>query len=183
MIKFRSVNSTNNKALNLIKDDLQQPTIIISKKQTKGRGTRGKTWISKKGNLFISIFFEFNPKKLNFQRYAVLNAYILRKILSKYIKKKIKIKWPNDLLIEKKKVCGILQETIEHKKKNFLIIGIGVNTQSSPAIINSKTTHLAKHTNKKVDNDKILKDIKNIYKKLIFNKEKVNFTSWIRNIK
>ena len=84
----------------------------------------GKKWISKKGNLFITIFFSMNKTKLDFKKFAVLNAYILKSILVKKFSKKIKIKWPNDLLFEGKKICGILQETVINTGKKFLIIGI-----------------------------------------------------------
>jgi len=167
LIKFKSVKSTNNVALKLIRKHIIQPTLISSDKQMKGRGTMGKKWISKKGNLFLSIFFEINPKKINFKQYAILNAYLIRKILSKYISKKINIKWPNDLLIEKQKVCGILQEIVNYKEKKFIIVGVGVNTHSSPNISNFKTCSLKNFSKKKVDNNKILKDIKKVYEKFI----------------
>ena len=89
--------------------------------------------------------------------------------------KRIKIKWPNDLLIEKKKVCGILQEVINYKNKNFLIVGIGVNTCTFPKIVNYKISSLKDYSNKKVNNDKILKDIKKIYEKFIYDIKKYNF--------
>ena len=57
LIKFKRVKSTNDLAIKLIKNEKFKPTIIISDTQTKGRGTRGKKWISLKGNLFLSIFF------------------------------------------------------------------------------------------------------------------------------
>ena len=70
----------------------------MSEWQTGGRGRIGKKWISKKGNLFISIFFRLNQKKINFKQFAVLNAFLIKKIISDKISRKIKIKWPNDLL-------------------------------------------------------------------------------------
>ena len=82
VVKYKITKSTNDVAIKLIKKNLQQPTLIKANKQTKGRGTMGKKWISKNGNLFLSIFFEFNPKLLNFKQYAVLNAFVLKKILS-----------------------------------------------------------------------------------------------------
>ena len=103
VVKYKITKSTNDVAIKLIKKNLQQPTLIKANKQTKGRGTMGKKWISKNGNLFLSIFFEFNPKLLNFKQYAVLNAFVLKKILAKYVIKNVKIKWPNDLLIDKKR--------------------------------------------------------------------------------
>ena len=78
----------------------------------------GKRWISKKGNLFISILFEIQSKKIDFKQYAILNAYVIKKVISKYISKKVSIKWPNDLLIEKKGLRD-LQEVIHLNKKNF----------------------------------------------------------------
>ena len=57
LLKFKSVKSTNNVALRLIRKNNTKPTIITSERQTKGRGTMGKRWVSQKGNLFFSIFF------------------------------------------------------------------------------------------------------------------------------
>ena len=65
----------------------------------------GKKWISKKGNLFMTIFFKLNQKKINFKQFAVLNAYLIKKLISKKISKKITIKWPNDLLLNNMLLC------------------------------------------------------------------------------
>ena len=89
LIKFKSVKSTNDIAIKLIRKEKVQPTLIFSEIQTKGRGTMGKKWISQKGNLFISIFFEIDQKRINFKQFAILNALLLRKLLSKFISKKI----------------------------------------------------------------------------------------------
>ena len=172
IIKRKKVTSTNNLALKLIKKNFSKPTLIISQTQTNGRGTMGKKWLSIKGNLFISIFFEINQNKINFSQYALLNAYLFKNIIRKFTKKKIDIKWPNDLLIKKEKICGILQEVVSLNSKTFLIIGAGINTNSSPIIKNYKTTSLSSILNKKVNNDKILKEIKKVYE---------NFTKQIKN--
>ena len=92
LLKFKSVKSTNDIALRLIKKKNITPAIISSERQTHGRGTMGKKWVSKKGNLFFSIFFEMEKKKINFKHYAILNAYLLKGILSKEVSKKIRIK-------------------------------------------------------------------------------------------
>ena len=183
IIKFKSVQSTNNEAIKLINKNKNNPTLILTENQTRGRGTRGKKWISKKGNLFFSIYFEFNETRINFKQFAVLNALILRKILTKYVSKKINIKWPNDLLIEKKKVCGILQEVISYKEKQFLIVGLGINIESSPNLYNLKTTFLKKYTKKKLDKYKILKDIKTTYEKLFEDKNRYLFLQLKKKIK
>ena len=152
IIKLMRVRSTNNVALNLIKKKKLKLALVTSLTQTNGRGTMGKKWISMKGNLFVSIFFEINQQKINFRQYALLNAYLLRNIIKKFTKKKIDIKWPNDLLIKKEKLCGILQEVVNLNTKTFLIVGIGINTNSSPIIKNYKATSLSVILKKKINN-------------------------------
>ncbi len=167
LIKFKKVKSTNNIAIKLIKSNKIKPSLISSEKQTKGRGTRGKNWISQKGNLFISIFFEIDQKEISSSRFTILNALILRKLISKIISKRIKIKWPNDLIYNKKKICGILQEVITFNKKNYLIVGIGINTNIAPKNKSFSSTSLKNIIDRNIDNKKILKNIQKIYEKFL----------------
>ena len=117
--KFKSVKSTNDIALMLIKKDNIKPSIILSERQTKGRGTMGKKWISNKGNLFLSIFFDMSKKEIDFEKFAILNAYLLKSILNKKFSDKIKIKWPNDLLFKKKKFVEFYKRPLLMQEKNF----------------------------------------------------------------
>ena len=176
LLKFKSVKSTNDVALRLIKKRYYRPTIISSEKQTKGRGTMGKKWISKKGNLFLTIFFELNQKKIDFKKFAILNAYLIKTILVKNFSNKIKIKWPNDLLIEKKKICGILQETVNNHEKKFLIVGIGINTNYYPKMSNFSSTSIKKIINKSIDNNKLLNIIRDNYEKFLFKSKRNGFS-------
>ena len=174
-LKFKSVKSTNDIAHKLIKKKKIKPTIILSEKQTKGRGTMGKKWISKKGNLFLTIFFDMNKKKVDFKKFAVLNAYLLKSILVKKFSNKIKIKWPNDLLFEGKKICGILQETVIIARKKFLIIGIGINTNLEPKNNSFLSTSLKHITKKNVDNKKLFIMIKKSYEKFLLKSNRKTF--------
>ena len=167
LLKFKSVKSTNDVALKLAKKKNSKPTMIVSEIQSHGRGTMGKKWISQKGNLFISIFFEMNQKKINFKHFAILNAYLLKNVLSKLFSKKIKIKWPNDLMHNKKKICGILQEVVSYNDKKFLVVGIGVNTNIDPKNKGFSSTSLKKIMEKNIDNNKVLNNIKSIYEKFL----------------
>ena len=176
LLKFKSVKSTNDVALMLIKKNNTKPSIILSDSQTKGRGTMGKKWISKKGNLFLSIFFDMSKKKIDFKKFAVLNAYLLKNILAKKFSNKIIIKWPNDLLFKKKKICGILQETVNNAGKKFLIVGIGVNTNFDPKNSNFSSTSLKQITNKNIDNKKLLIMIKKNYETLLSKANKNSFS-------
>ena len=174
--KYKKVKSTNDVAMKLIKRNILEPTLITTEKQTNGRGRIGKKWISLKGNLFITLFFEFDQKKINFKQYAVLNALLLKKLISKIISKKIKIKWPNDLLFNKLKFCGILQEVIKFDNFDYLIVGIGLNTNTVPQNKSFKSTCLKNILNKKIDNQKILKKIVIAYEKFLGEKNKLSFS-------
>ena len=118
-LKFKSVKSTNDVALMLIKRDNIKPSIILSERQTKGRGTMGKKWISKKGNLFLSIFFDMSKKKIDYKKFAIINAYLIKSILAKKFSNKIKIKWPNDILFKKKKFVGFYKRPLLMQENNF----------------------------------------------------------------
>ena len=173
---YKKVKSTNDVAMKLIKRNILEPTLITTEKQTNGRGRIGKKWISLKGNLFITLFFEFDNKKINFKQFAVLNAFLLKKVISNIISKKIKIKWPNDLLFNKLKFCGILQEVIKFNNFDYLIVGIGLNTNTVPQNKSFKSTCLKNILNKKIDNQKILKKIVIAYEKFLGEKNKLSFS-------
>ena len=181
--KFKKVKSTNDIALQLVKKYISEPTLIVTDEQTHGRGRVGKKWISKKGNLLISIFFKFDQKKINFKQFAILNALLLKNLFSKIFSKKIEIKWPNDLLYNKLKFCGILQEVIKFNNFEYLIVGIGLNTNVVPQNKSFKSTSLKNILNKKVNNQKILMNIKTAYEKILQEKNKLSLSSLKRKYK
>ena len=155
--KYKIVSSTNDIAIQKIRQGYKTG-VIISEKQTSGRGQHGKKWVSNKGNLFFSIFFIIN-KKIQISKLVTNNLRIIKKILSKYIKSKIKIKRPNDITVNKKKICGILNETLFYNDLKFLVIGIGINIVSSPNLKDYPTTNLNEITNKRISKTKLLNKI------------------------
>ena len=144
---FKNVKSTNDTALRFIKNNITNG-VVTSETQKKGRGQYGKNWISKKGNLFMSIFFPIK-KKINPKKVSKINLKIIKNIFFKKIRIKTTIKYPNDILIKNKKVCGILQEIVYNKNNKILIIGIGINIINSPIIKEYETTYLNKYYKKK----------------------------------
>ena len=169
LIKFSNVKSTNDEAIKKIKSKKVHAGIVYSYSQTEGRGTMGKKWISFNGNFFITIFFELKKNMPNFKEFSVLNPLILKKLLSRYTNLNIKIKKPNDLLINNNKVCGILQETLKIEKKLFLVIGVGVNTIISPKSENIKAISLKESSKVMIKNLDILENLKDEYEKIFFN--------------
>ena len=158
---YKKVNSTNDLAIKKIKLGITKG-IIIADYQKKGRGQQGKKWLSLKGNVFMSIFFEIK-ENINIKKITNLNCKIIKKVLFQYIKKTITIKPPNDLLVDKKKICGILQEIKFNQKHKFIIIGIGINLIKNPIIKNYPTTNILKETGFKVKRLNLIKKIEKNY--------------------
>ena len=162
---FKKIKSTNDQAIKMIKRGYNKG-IIITEEQTDGRGQRGNKWISLKGNLFMTIFFEIN-KKRKISEFTKLNLKIIKRVIQKYIKKKLTIKYPNDILVNKKKICVILQEVIFFKLKKLMIVGIGINVKKSPRINKYKTTFINEHTMEKIDKMSVIKNLQKIFEKNI----------------
>ena len=181
--KYKKVKSTNDIALRLIKKNYSEPTLIISEKQTNGRGRAGKKWISKRGNIFLSLFFKFNQRKINFKQFAILNAFLIKKVISKIISTNVTVKWPNDLLYNKKKFCGILQEVIKFDNFDYLIVGIGLNTNIDPQNKGFKSTSLKNILKKKINNQKVLNNIIVAYEKFLVEKNRLSFSDLKRKYK
>ena len=151
IFRFKRVNSTNSTAIRIIRKTNYQTGMVISDIQIKGRGQYGNKWISLKGNLFVSFFYNLGNIKLSLKRLTKFNCLLVKKFIQIYYKKNIIYKKPNDLLIEKKKICGILHETVKKSDQNFLIVGIGLNLVKNPIIKNYKTTNLFKLIKKKIN--------------------------------
>ena len=102
---------------------------------------------------------------MSYNKLTKLNCFLVKKFISIYYKKKINYKKPNDLLIDKKKISGILQETVNKFNNKYLVVGIGINLIKSPKIQNYSTTNLYEITNKKIFINKALSEIKEIFEK------------------
>ena len=155
--KYKKVSSTNKVAITKIKQGYRKG-IIISDVQTNGKGQYGKKWVSSKGNLFLSVFYIIN-KKIKISSLIKSNLRIIKKILSRYIKSNIKIKSPNDIMINKKKICGILNEILFYDNLKFIVIGIGINISNSPKLRDYPTTFLNENAKKKISKIEIFNQI------------------------
>lgn len=134
---FDVLDSTNDLAKNLANNrQIFDREIIVAGQQNKGRGRLDRQWISPRGNLYFSLVLQ--PKialakipQMSMVAIAILNLAIQKIAINSSLK--IQNKWPNDLLINNKKVAGILLESINNNNIcEYLIIGIGVNINSYP---------------------------------------------------
>ena len=164
---FKKVKSTNQTAIRLIKSSKNEFGLIVSESQSNGKGQYGRKWISYKGNVFLSFFYKLENIKLSLSSLTKINCFLVKDIISKYYRKKITFKSPNDLLINKKKICGILQEKIEKSKKEYFVVGVGLNLIKNPIIPNYPTTNLFEITNQKINKKKFVKELKITFEKFL----------------
>ena len=127
---FNKVNSTNEKA-----KGFEENSVIIANEQTKGKGRFNRDWSSSRGGIYMSIVLGLEDIKMQYLTFIA--AISVFKAIKDYGIKTI-IKWPNDLIYDGKKVCGILTQCVGGKS----IIGIGVNTNNKiPKPLNKKGYH------------------------------------------
>jgi len=156
---FKNLSSTNEFARKMVQKGAKEGTVIIAEEQTEGRGRKGRKWFSPPGGLWFSIILypSLPPEKGGLLMMAS-SVSIVDSLADIGIN--AGIKWPNDILIGKKKVCGILMEMEASLNKiNFAIVGIGINVYNKlhPSLENAST--LQKFINKKISRISLIKSI------------------------
>ena len=176
IIRYKNIKSTQIIANNLAKKGMKEGIVILTEKQSCGIGRNNNNWFSPKGGIWLSIILR--PKnKINFiQLFGLIIAYLISSTIKDITKIITTIKLPNDILINKKKVCGILVDSIfKGNKIDYMIIGIGINinfrTKILPKEIISNSTTLRDEYGKEIDIDeflsKFLDNFNELYQKLI----------------
>ena len=136
LIKLKTVKSTNIEIKKMVSSNKKINHLCVSAdNQTNGYGRRNTKWFSYNGNIHLSILLKPKCKINNVNQLSFMTSISLGETLKK-IKKNINIKykWPNDILLNKKKIAGVLIETSSYvnKKIKWVIIGIGLNIIKSP---------------------------------------------------
>ncbi len=160
---YELIDSTNEEAKRILKNQNVDNIVLVADEQSGGKGRGGKEWVSEAGNLFFSLIIDAKrinePHIISFIAALSVAGILENRNLSS------KIKWPNDVLIDEKKLCGILVE----KVKDHLIVGVGVNIVSSPSYLDSgrKATYMQNYI-PEIDTAKtlsfFLKNFENIFK-------------------
>lgn len=146
IIHFNTIESTND-YLKQVGNDVEEGTVVISEEQTKGKGRLGRVWDSKVGEgIWMSMVLKPNimPYKAPFIT-LIAGASIIKALNNLGVQ--AQIKWPNDIIINNKKVCGILTElSAEIERINYVVIGIGMNVKNEDfdSILENKATSLYK---------------------------------------
>lgn len=125
---FNRIDSTNNEAVRRIKHGISLPALFIAKSQTVGKGTRGRSFYSSGGGLYMSLALKTDDIRI--QKLTILAAVATAQSIEKLTGKEVDIKWVNDIYLGGKKICGILCERVQNEtndKTLGVVIGIGVN--------------------------------------------------------
>jgi len=156
--KYKTVSSTNETAKKISKPESWQ--VILAEEQTAGYGRKGNTWFSPKGGLYFSVILP-KSKIEDLQTLTILAAFIVAKVLKDDFNLEPFIKLPNDILINGKKIAGILTENIVGEEIKLSVMGIGLNTniESFPKDLEKIATSLKIELGKTVDNEEILRKI------------------------
>jgi len=153
---YKILTSTNDKAKEFSKKGLSN-IVIAAEIQTKGKGSFNRNWISDIGGLYMTIVSK--EKNLEKSRYLTLISSIaVAKTIIKLSNLKAQVKWPNDVLVNDKKICGILTEIISGKE-NYALVGIGLNVNQIKFGKNIIATSLKIETNKNYNIKKITNEI------------------------
>ena len=125
-IHFASIDSTNLYLKNNY-ENYENLTFVSTDKQTSGKGRNGHIWESDDNNLLFSLLIKDQDLYSKANLLSILFAYIVIQVLHDYGISNLSIKWPNDVYVNDKKICGILLEAISKKQIECLIVGVGIN--------------------------------------------------------
>jgi BirA family biotin operon repressor/biotin-[acetyl-CoA-carboxylase] ligase len=124
------VGSTNDVALEAARSGAEDGLVVWAQQQTKGRGQRNHTWESQpKSSLTFSVLFRPNQEELTFLgRFTALGALAVGRAVQAKTGGEAQVKWPNDVLLNGKKICGVLAETdLQAGNANAVVVGVGIN--------------------------------------------------------
>lgn len=163
VVSYHSVKSTNIVASELASVGEGEGTIVTAETQTKGKGRLGRKWHSpEKSGIYLSIILKpkFKPEKA--PGLSIMTAVALADTCKSFTGANVQIKWPNDLLLNSKKVAGILTELSADKNKiEYVIIGVGINLNQKsddfPEELRKTATSIRRINKRKVDRILFLK--------------------------
>lgn len=155
IIKLKSVSSTNDYLKQKALSGELENTVVIAERQTAGKGTKNRSFISEKGGLYVSILLRPSLKGFDATLITPMAAVAVSETIDSFITEKSQIKWVNDVYLGHKKACGILCESVIDNSGNlpFIIVGIGVNLCEPKGGFHKSIADIATSVFKKCDND------------------------------
>ncbi len=169
-IQLDDVSSTNLYLRKLIKDKSINENILVSTNyQEKGRGQRSNIWESEKNmNILISFLYVHTTNNYDLFKFNMLISLAIYDFLSKYFKTGLKIKWPNDLMINNKKIAGVLVQNIESNFKSIIGVGININ-QKEFKNFSPQATSFSNELNKEFNRNALILELMNNFENYLIN--------------
>lgn len=160
------MDSTNIQAKRLGEHDAVNGTVVVTECQTAGRGRRGKTWVSPAGNCYFSILLRPEVLVDRASIITLVSAMALAKAIKQVAALDTMIKWPNDVIANGKKLCGILTESsTDLEYINYAVVGIGINANQTdfPEEIKDMASSIRLETGKEVNRAELLGTFLNVF--------------------
>lgn len=159
---YNEVSSTNTVAKFLSMNDAENGSVVISEKQTDARGRSGKSWESPLGGVWLSLILQPNVDYSKLPLITLATGVAVAKTLERIGVEEPEIKWPNDIMINGKKVCGILTEAVtKFNTIESVIVGVGIDAnldvEDFPEELREGTTTLQKELGKTGNENKLIK--------------------------
>jgi BirA family biotin operon repressor/biotin-[acetyl-CoA-carboxylase] ligase len=147
LVRYSSVGSTNDEAKRLAREGAKEGTVVWAREQTAGRGRLGHVWVSPPGNLYTSLILRPDCPPRHAAQLGFVAALAVGNALDELLPRRVGLfyKWPNDILVDGRKIAGILLESemTNPDKLAFLILGVGINLASSPRLAEYPATSLS----------------------------------------
>ena len=162
IVHYEEIDSTNVEARRLSQGGAKSGLVVLAEKQTAGRGRRGRTWESPKGeNLYFSVLLKPEIRTGQASMLTIVMAYSVARVFEE-IGLPVQIKWPNDLILSKKKVCGILTEMhLEGCEIEDVVVGVGINVNTThfPEELLDKATSIYLETDRCTNREELLQKV------------------------
>ncbi|MDP4088403.1 MAG: biotin--[acetyl-CoA-carboxylase] ligase [Bacillota bacterium] len=166
VLHFESLDSTNTRAKEIGSGSFAEGTVIVSEEQLSGRGRLGRSWSSPKGaGIWMSLLLKPETPPTEAYKVTIIAAAAVHKALSEEGVASL-IKWPNDIVLNGRKICGILTEmSAEFSRINYLVMGIGINVNTTleefPEEIKNKASSLRAQTGRSFNRKSVMSRILN----------------------
>ncbi|MBU4304235.1 MAG: biotin--[acetyl-CoA-carboxylase] ligase [Candidatus Omnitrophica bacterium] len=161
IISYASTTSTNDIGCSLAEQCAAEGTVIISEEQTRGKGRQGRSWVSPKGaGIYFSVILRPGLSPAEAGKITLMASVAVSRAIRNSLGLNACIKWPNDVYIGSEKVCGILTEmNAEQDAVNFIVLGIGINVNTSRQALPQGATSLKLQLHKSVDRIQLLQEL------------------------
>lgn len=182
---YQRIDSTMDIAYRLAENNSPEGVVVFSEEQSFGRGRMGRKWISPKGKgVYLSLVLRPKIPPLQAAGITLLIAVGIARAIRKVSGLTVKISWPNDILINNKKVCGILTElNAELDSTKFLILGVGINVNTPKSLLPKEATSIKEELGCEISRVELAKEVlREVEKYYILFKQK-KFSSIVKEWK